>query len=73
MCFGALYWARPDVIYYANTQQDAAAIGFDDAFIYEQLAIDDYTTRKIPLIQIPSEAALQVFRHWKSLPDKGLY
>lgn len=73
MCFGALYWARPDVIYYANTQQDAAAIGFDDAFIYEQLAIDDYATRKIPLIQIPSEAALQVFHHWKSLPDKGLY
>jgi guanine deaminase len=37
MCLGAIYWARPDKIFYANTKQDAAAIGFDDQFIYDQL------------------------------------
>ena len=39
MCLGAIYWARLDRIYYGNNQHDAAAIGFDDAFIYEELAV----------------------------------
>jgi guanine deaminase len=73
MCFGALYWARPDKIYYANTKKDAAAIGFDDAFIYEQLEIEDLSKRKIPLIRIGSEEALSVFKAWQTMPDKGLY
>lgn len=73
MCFGALYWARPDVIFYANTKHDAAAIGFDDAFIYEQLAIPQYEDRKIPLIHIPQTDALLVFQYWKGLTDKCLY
>ncbi len=73
MCFGALYWARPERIYFANTKKDAAAIGFDDAFIYEQLEIPDLSQRKIPLIHIPMEDACHVFESWKNLPDKGLY
>jgi tRNA(Arg) A34 adenosine deaminase TadA len=73
MCFGALYWARPDKIFYANTKQDAAAIGFDDAFIYEQLEIEDLSKRKIPLIRMDAQDALNVFKAWKKLPDKGLY
>ena len=73
MCFGALYWARPDVIYYANTKDDAAAIGFDDAFIYEQLNIAEYPMRKIPLVKIESPEASVVFKQWKDMPDKGLY
>jgi guanine deaminase len=39
MCLGAIYWARPDKVYYGNTKADAAAIGFDDAFIYEELEL----------------------------------
>ena len=73
MCFGALYWARPDVIFYANTKHDAAAIGFDDAFIYEELSLSLPQQRKIPFIHLPNSDALQVFRYWKTLPDKGLY
>jgi guanine deaminase len=73
MCFGALYWARPEKIFFANTKKDAAAIGFDDAFIYEQLEIPDMAKRKIPLIQIELEDAARVFEAWKNLPDKGLY
>ena len=73
MCFGALYWARPDKIYYANTKKDAAAIGFDDNFIYEQLEIEDYAKRKIPLLKIDMPDALSVFEEWKRMPDKGLY
>ena len=73
MCFGALYWARPDRIFYANTKKDAAAIGFDDHFIYEQLEIEDYAKRKIPMIKIDLPEAISVFEEWKRLPDKGLY
>jgi len=73
MCFGALYWARPDKIFYANTKADAAKIGFDDAFIYEQLEIMDLSKRKIPLIKIAAEDALAVFKAWQIMPDKRLY
>jgi len=73
MCFGALYWARPDRIFYANTKDDAAAIGFDDHFIYEQLEIEDYAKRKIPMMKIDLPEAISVFEAWKLLPDKGLY
>ncbi len=73
MCFGALYWARPDRIFFANTKEDAASIGFDDAFIYEQLGIEDYKLRKIPLIQVRSGDAVRLFKQWKDLPDRGLY
>src|SRR5690348_6993442 len=56
MCLGAIYWARLDRVYYANTRADAAAIGFDDARIYQefQAGIDD---RLVPLIRFGSEEA----------------
>jgi tRNA(Arg) A34 adenosine deaminase TadA len=73
MCFGALYWARPESIYFANTKKDAAAIGFDDDFIYEQLGITDYSSRKIPLLKIDIPEAKEVFDQWKRMDDKGLY
>lgn len=64
MCLAALYWARIDAIYYANTRNDAAAIGFDDSFIYDQLTmpIED---RSIPMIRIELEEAKQAFRAWE--------
>jgi guanine deaminase len=73
MCFGALYWARPDKIFYANTRKDAADIGFDDDFIYEQLNIESLEKRKIPLYKIELPEAITLFTDWKKLPDKGLY
>ena len=72
MCFGAIYWARPAKIFYANTKQDAAAIGFDDQFIYDQLEIPMHE-RKIPLISIKMDEAWAVFEDWKSKNDKTQY
>jgi guanine deaminase len=64
MCFGAIYWARIDKIYYANTKTDAADIGFDDHFIYNEIAceMDD---RRLPFVQLLRDEALQAFKKWK--------
>ncbi|MDB5086700.1 MAG: tRNA-specific adenosine deaminase [Mucilaginibacter sp.] len=63
MCLGAIYWARIDKIYYANTKADAADIGFDDHFIYNEIAcnMDD---RKLPFVQLLRDEALPVFKQW---------
>ena len=72
MCLGAIYWARPSKVFYANTREDAAAIGFDDDFIYEEInvSMDD---RRIPFEQLGREEALQVFKEWQSKVDKLEY
>ena len=69
MCLGAIYWARPERVFYGNTKQDAAEINFDDSFIYEELAkqVDD---RDIPMTQILHEEALAAFKAWKESPNK---
>lgn len=72
MCLGAIYWARPDKVYYANTRSDAAAIGFDDDFIYRELSLP-ISQRKIPLIALEHPEALQVFARWEKKPDKEIY
>ncbi len=72
MCLGAIYWARPDVVFYANTKADAASINFDDAFIYEELAIEP-SQRKIPMLHKPSALAHDVFKLWMTKPDKIAY
>jgi guanine deaminase len=64
MCLGAIYWARLDKIYYANTKADAAAIGFDDHFIYDELDLP-MTKRKLPVVQLLRDEALKAFRQWK--------
>lgn len=72
MCLGAIYWARPDRVFYANTKADAAAIGFDDSFIYDELALP-MEQRKIPMIQMDKTEALQVFQQWADKTDKQQY
>ena len=72
MCLGAIYWARPSRVFFANTRHDAAAIGFDDSMIYEEMALD-MALRKIPLRTLCREEALDVFRAWKEKDDKTLY
>jgi guanine deaminase len=57
MCLGAIYWARLDKIYYANNQADAAAIGFDDQFIYEELDRPKHE-RKLPVVELLRDEAL---------------
>ena len=72
MCLGAIYWARLDKIYYANTKKDAAAIGFDDQLIYEELDVD-MEKRKLPIIQIMRDEALTAFKKWENSPLKVEY
>lgn len=72
MCLGAIYWARPDAVYYANTRVDAANIGFDDEFIYEELK-KDLEIRVLPIEQIGRENAIKVFEEWQQKEDKIEY
>lgn len=72
MCLGAIYWARPKVVYFANNRQDAANIGFDDSMIYDEMNAS-LEQRKIPIISLGRESALQVFQQWKEKEDKTHY
>lgn len=72
MCLGAIYWARPKKVYYANTHEDAAEINFDDKFIYEELKIDA-SKRKFPFEQMMRTEALEAFKIWKEKQDKIAY
>lgn len=72
MCMGAIYWARSRAVYYANTRQQAAAIGFDDEMIYVELQ-KDLMNRNIPMHCIISEEALAVFKEWEEKGNKNLY
>lgn len=72
MCLGAIYWARLDKIYYANTKQDAAEIEFDDQFIYDEINREIHQ-RKVPGQQLLREEALYAFRLWKQSGNKNDY
>ncbi len=72
MCLGAIYRARPRKIYYANTRADAAAIGFDDAMMYEELTLP-HADKKIPLEQIMRNEAQESFQLWQNKQDKISY
>ena len=72
MCMGAIYWAHIAKVYYANTRDDAARIGFDDSFIYDQLALEP-GSRKIEMIPIMREQALEAFREWEKSQTKIKY
>ncbi len=72
MCLGAIYWARLDKIYFANTKDDAKAIGFDDSFIYEEIE-KPYEQRTIPTVQILRNEALEAFKMWEEKEDKIEY
>lgn len=72
MCLGAIYWARPDKVFYANTRKDAAIIGFDDDFIYREIPMNDQQ-RQIPFEHLKMDAALNVFKLWEEKGDKKLY
>ena len=72
MCLGAIYWARPQKIYFANNREDAAAIGFDDSMIYNEIQTP-LTDRKIPIASLGREQAIKVFEAWKAKEDKTAY
>jgi tRNA(Arg) A34 adenosine deaminase TadA len=72
MCLAAIYWARLQKVYYANTRRDAASIQFDDALIYREVA-RPVSRRLIPMQQLLRPAALKVFAEWKAKADKIRY
>ena len=72
MCLGAIYWARLARIYYGNVAADAAAIGFDDSFIYREFS-QELTRRSIPMVPIMRQEALSAFRAWQEKPNKIPY
>jgi guanine deaminase len=72
MCLGAIYWARPARIFCAAEARDAAAAGFDDSFIYEQLRLP-WDARRIPIVPLMREEARRPFEEWAAKPDKTPY
>ena len=72
MCLAAIYWARLDRVYYANTKADAANIGFDDEFLYEELKLP-IGDRQIPMSQMMRPQALAAFDEWREKLDRVDY
>ena len=72
MCLGAIYWARPDRIYFANTKEDAADINFDDNFIYNELDVS-ISQRKLPTTQLLRDEAQMAFTWWRESTAKTEY
>jgi len=66
MCLGAIYWAQIDKIYYANTKADAADIGFDDHFIYKEMACS-MSERKLQFVQLLRDEAQPAFKRWQEI------
>lgn len=72
MCLSAAYWARVDAIVYGASREDAAAAGFDDAFIYDEIGLAP-AARSIPMRRAAAGAAAALFEEWLALPDRRPY
>jgi guanine deaminase len=72
MCLGAIYWARLDAVYYASTRDDAARIGFDDLWIYQELSLP-LSKRKVRMTQMMRDEALVAFHDWEKKADRVQY
>ena len=72
MCLGAIYWARPSKVYFGCNKNDAAAIDFDDDFIYKEISIPN-SQRKIPFVGFMREEAMAAFNAWTDKKDKVSY
>lgn len=72
MCLGAIYWARPEKIFFACNKKDAAAVGFDDDFIYKEIETP-IEARKIETVNFLREEGLKVFQNWANKTDKIKY
>jgi tRNA(Arg) A34 adenosine deaminase TadA len=72
MCLGAIYWARPKSIYFANSKKDAAEINFDDNFIYQEIKLPIHE-RKLTITQLLRDEAQSVFLQWQESENKTEY
>jgi tRNA(Arg) A34 adenosine deaminase TadA len=72
MCLSAIYWARLRRLYYGNSKDDAAGIGFDDAYLYREVGLAP-GERSVPTVRLLADEALEAFRAWEAKPDKIAY
>jgi len=72
MCLGAIYWARPTAVYYANGREEALAAGFDDHHIYEEFLLPP-AERTFPVRQLAVDGAEEPFRRWAAKDDRVDY
>lgn len=72
MCLSAIYWARIDKLYYANTKTDAQGAGFDDSFIYEELALPE-EKRRLKVSRLMRNEAIEAFEIWNNTENKIKY
>lgn len=72
MCLSAIYWSRIKTVYFANTKEDAASIGFDDEYIYQEI-VKTYDQRDLCMIHKPLNEAKQAFQKWTEKADKIPY
>ena len=72
MCLGAIYWARPAQVFYAATREDAAKVGFDDEFIYKEIA-KNFEDRQMKLVNFLRDEGLKLFKNWEIKTDKTKY
>jgi guanine deaminase len=72
MCLGAIYWARPKAVYYANGREAALAAGFEDGHIYEELLLP-VEDRRYPIVHLPVEGADEPFVRWAAKEDRVEY
>jgi tRNA(Arg) A34 adenosine deaminase TadA len=72
MCLAAAYWARLDAVVFGNAREDAAAIGFDDQFLYDEVP-KPVEARTLPMRRLLAAEALEVFGAWAEKPDKVAY
>lgn len=72
MCLGAIYWARLKKLYFANNKTDAKNIGFDDSFIYDELALP-LGRRKLSSEEMMRNEAIRAFEMWEQKTDKIEY
>lgn len=72
MCLASIYWARLDRVYYANSRYDAARIGFDDEFLYEEIA-KEIADRSMEMVHLPDDTAALAFDEWEAKEDKVEY
>lgn len=72
MCLAAIYWARPEKVFFAGTRVDAADAGFDDAMIYDEIS-KDLAERRMPIVNMLRDKALELFENWKGKADKTEY
>ena len=72
MCLGAIYWARPRAVFFSSTREDAAEAGFDDAFVYDELALPP-GARALPMRRVVHPEAQGPFVAWAAKPDRVEY